>query len=89
MFFSYRKSPLGIVVKEHMISIVGVYENREDAEKDLEGLRKKISAELKIIDIDDAEGLEKVSRLDPDTVDLARRCRGRYIIIAFWGSLEP
>lgn len=88
MWFSYRKSPLGTAVREYMATLLGVYSSREEVEKDLERLRDKISAELKIIDIGSIEGYEKIARLDVDFVELAKDCK-RYILVAFWGSIEP
>lgn len=89
MFFSYRKSPLGTVVREHMASIVGVYSDRNEAEKDLVNLRGRISAELRIVDLLEVEGWEKMVKLDPDLADVAKSFGGRYALIAFWGSSEP
>ncbi|MEM1645948.1 MAG: hypothetical protein QXL96_08820 [Ignisphaera sp.] len=89
MFFSYRKSPLGTVVREHMASIVGVYSDRLKAEEDLENLRIRVSADLKIIDVWEIDNWEKIMRLDPDFLDVVKSCNGRYVLVAFWGSLEP
>lgn len=88
MWFSYRKSPLGTVVREHMATVLGVYSCREEAEKDLESLRDKLSAELKIIDIGDVEGYEKIARLDVDLAELAKDGE-KYVLVAIWGSTEP
>ncbi|MEM1560501.1 MAG: hypothetical protein QXZ41_02485 [Ignisphaera sp.] len=89
MFFSYRKSPLGTIVREHTASILGVYNDRNEAEKDLEHLRGRISAELRIIDLLEVEGWEKMIKLDSDLADVVKSFGGRYALIAFWGSSEP
>lgn len=87
MWFSYRKSPLGTAVREHMAALLGVYSSREEAEKDLESLRDKLSAELKVIDIGNIEDYEKVAKLDVDFVELAKEGK-KYILVATWSSIE-
>jgi hypothetical protein len=89
MFFSYRKSPLGVAVREYMVSIVGFYKNREEAERDIDMFKDKLSAELKIVDIGYVEGWEKIAKLDPDSINFAKECGYRYVLLALWTSSEP
>jgi PII-like signaling protein len=89
MFFSYRKSPLGISVREYMASIIGFYRSREEAEKDIEILRDRLPADLKVIDTEDIEGWEKIAKLDPDIADIVKENRYRYVLVALWTSIEP
>lgn len=89
MWFNYRRTPLGTVIRDSMATILGVYSCRDSAEEEFKKLRDSISGELKIIDIDSSESYEILVRLDPDIVDIVRSHRNKYALIVFWTSNEP
>lgn len=90
VWFSYRKSPLGTAVRESMAAIVDVCGSIEEAKECVNILRERLSAEIKILNLDAVEDYEKIVRLDPDLIDVIRNSHGKkYVLLAFWGTTEP
>ncbi|MCS7110964.1 MAG: hypothetical protein N3D82_03435 [Ignisphaera sp.] len=87
MWYQYRKSPLGTVVRETMRAVLGVY-SREEAMEKMENLRDRISARLKIVDVE--QSIHELLSIDPDLADMIWRDAGRdrVVLIATWDPLD-
>ncbi len=85
MWYQYRKSPLGTVIREIMKVILGVY-SREEAEKKLELLQGRISAKIKIVDI--KQNIYELLTIDPDLSDIIWRNLDRVALVASWDSVD-
>lgn len=85
MWYQYRKSPLGTVIREIMKVILGVY-SREEAEKKLELLQGRVSAKIKIVDI--KQNIYELLTIDPDLSDIIWRNLDRVALVASWDSVD-
>ncbi|MEL9940306.1 MAG: hypothetical protein QW632_02645 [Ignisphaera sp.] len=89
MWFIYRKSPLGIVAKESMKVILGVYTSIDEAKKVMNSLSKFLLPKLSIIELK-PENTDRFASLDPDITDIIKqqKCLERecYILVGSWSS---
>lgn len=87
MWYQYRKSPLGTVVRETMKVILGIY-TMEEAVEELKRLQGAVSAKLKIVSIKQA--IHDILSVDPDLADTIWRDsdQNRVALIADWNPLD-
>ncbi|MEM4465522.1 MAG: hypothetical protein QXJ95_08220 [Ignisphaera sp.] len=87
MWYQYRKSPLGTVVRESMKTVLGIY-SREEAIEKLEKLSSRLSAKIEIVDI--KQNIHEILTIDPDLGDIIWRDldSDRVALVASWNPLE-
>ncbi|MEM0027252.1 MAG: hypothetical protein QXT53_03970 [Ignisphaera sp.] len=89
MWFIYRKSPLGIVAKESMKVILGVYSSIDKAREVADSLGNFLQPNLSIVELK-MENINRLASLDPDMVDVIKqqKCLERecYILIGTWST---
>jgi hypothetical protein len=87
MWFVYRKSPLGTVVKENMKASLGLFKGN-DVLKAVKTLKEILVAEVKIIPINDKSLSSSLALIDPDLIDVVKNSKCDvnecYIIIVSW-----
>ena len=88
MWYQYRKSPLGTVIRESMKTILGIYPSREEAIDKIAILSEKIMANIKIVDI--KQNLYEILSIDPDLGDFIwKNIDKSYIaVITTWDPLD-
>uniref|UniRef100_A0A7C4FIL4 Uncharacterized protein n=1 Tax=Ignisphaera aggregans TaxID=334771 RepID=A0A7C4FIL4_9CREN len=87
MWFLYRKSPLGTVVKESMKAVLGLFKG-DEVLKAVETFRRILGIEIRVISIDSASLNHLLPTIDPDLMDIIRNvkcCENNcYLLIASW-----
>jgi hypothetical protein len=86
MWFLYRKSPLGTVVKESMKAVLGLFKG-DEVLKTVETFRRILGVEMRVISID-ASLNHLLSTIDPDLMDIIKNtkcCENNcYLLIVSW-----
>ncbi|MDK6027778.1 hypothetical protein QPL79_00110 [Ignisphaera sp. 4213-co] len=88
MWFIYRKSPLGVVAKESMKTVLGVYQSLDEAKNIMNKLKNILMPNVKVLELS-IEITNNVASLDADLVDVMRQvCKNSkcYILVASWYS---
>lgn len=74
MWTPYRKSPLGVVVREYMASIVDVCVDSETLHYEAKLMSEIMSGRLAVLDLQRTEDLLMALSLDPDLGDVVKEC---------------
>ncbi len=82
MWFAYRKSPLGTVLKETLRAIL-FFGTRSECREVFQDLHGKTSCRIQMVELNDSNLIDLVV-LDPDFADVLKMRQVECIILAEW-----